>query len=150
MADMDHSGLRHRAVTEAPKVDNNKIITAEVENELPYPVVPPNSPVDAQPAKREYLVSINANTGKDELHWIGPRTPYTRGIEVTERKPAEPVNLGTILSIAAAPLNAINTLVYIGLLFANAKSFASAAFMFAIAQLSENCKSLGLLLVKPR
>jgi hypothetical protein len=148
MDDFDQSGLRHRGVAQQPKTDsNNNTTTSEGETELVYPAAPPNSPVDALPVNREYVIAIDPKTGEDIFIWNSPPIPYLDGVEVIEQKSSEPVTLGTIVSDALIPLNVISILAYVGVLFGNAK-FKSPSFMFAMGQLNENSKSFTLTLVK--
>jgi hypothetical protein len=137
MDDVDKaSSLRHRGI--ANKLPNDDI-TNDVITEWVYPAAPPNSPVDGL-RSREYTVLIDPRTSKETLSWKSPAIPYAEYIEVIEQKPSQEVTLGTVLSETLAPLNVVSNLIYLGLLFGNAKSVVSPPFMFAVGQLSENCK----------
>ena len=143
MEDMDCSGLRQRGSTQQPEIDN----TTEDEVETTLPVVPPNTPVNPVLHPREYTVLGHRVPGRETLIW-NPTFPYVNRVEEVEQKPAEEIAWTTVISEAMAPVNAIITTVYLGLLFGNAKSIASLEFLFAFGQLNENCESLSPVFTK--
>ncbi|ETI27867.1 hypothetical protein G647_00316 [Cladophialophora carrionii CBS 160.54] len=115
-------------------------IDFDTDEEFNLPPVPPNTPAEANlPVIRDYAVVTSSN-GEESLVWHATAAAYLDGVEMIEQEKADAVTLGTLLSDALTPINVINTVIYLALLCANAKSskLISPATLFALAQINEN------------